>query len=152
MNKKFYIIVLIIFVFSLIWPYLGPQYQVYLSLSYLSYSVALLGFNLLFSYSGLLSMGHAMFIGFGGYSAAFLTSRFQVPYIEASIIAAILISAMIGYAVGLVCVRYTKIYFAMLTLAFGMLFYSFLLKSYKLTGGDEGMPISQPYLLGMDFS
>jgi branched-chain amino acid transport system permease protein len=137
---------------ALVWPYFGPQYQVYLSLSYLSYSVALLGFNLLFNYAGLLSMGHAMFIGFGGYSAAFITSRYQVPYIEVSILAAVMISAILGTVVGLICVRYTKIYFAMLTLAFGMLFHSFLLKSYHLTGGDEGMTVSQPHLLGMDFS
>jgi len=43
-----------------------------------------------------------------------------------------------------------KIYFGMLTLAFGMLFYSFLLKFYRLTGGDEGMPVLRPFLLGQD--
>ena len=40
---------------------------------------------------------------------------------------------------GALCVRYVKIYFGMLTLAFGMVFYSFLLKFYRVTGGDEGM-------------
>jgi len=45
-------------------------------------------------------------------------------------------------------VRYVKIYFGMLTLAFGMVFYTFLLKFYKLTGGDEGMRMLRPYLLG----
>src|SRR5690348_18088820 len=46
------------------------------------------------------------------------------------------------------CVRYVKIYFGMLTLAFGMLFYSFLYKFYTLTGGDEGMRVLRPTLLG----
>src|SRR5204862_134784 len=44
--------------------------------------------------------------------------------------------------------RYVKIYFGMLTLAFGMLFYSFLYKFYTLTGGDEGMRVLRPVLLG----
>ena len=43
-----------------------------------------------------------------------------------------------------------KIYFGMLTLAFGMLFYTFLLKFYHLTGGDEGMRFLRPSLLGLD--
>jgi branched-chain amino acid transport system permease protein len=45
-------------------------------------------------------------------------------------------------------VRYVKIYFGILTLAFGMLFYSFLYKFYALTGGDEGMRVLRPALLG----
>jgi branched-chain amino acid transport system permease protein len=52
--------------------------------------------------------------------------------------------------VGILCVRYVKIYFGMLTLAFGMLFYTFLLKFYRLTGGDEGMRVLRPWLLGLD--
>ena len=50
---------------------------------------------------------------------------------------------------GLLCVRYVKIYFGMLTLAFGMVFYTFVLKFYRITGGDEGMPVPRPLLLGM---
>jgi branched-chain amino acid transport system permease protein len=52
--------------------------------------------------------------------------------------------------VAALCVRYVKIYFGMLTLAFGMVFYTFVLKFYALTGGDEGMPFLRPLLLGRD--
>jgi len=48
-------------------------------------------------------------------------------------------------------VRYTKIFFGMLTLAFGMLFHSFLFKFYDVTGGDQGMRVLRPLLLGQDF-
>jgi branched-chain amino acid transport system permease protein len=48
-------------------------------------------------------------------------------------------------------VRYVRIYFGMLTLAFGMLFYSFLYKFYALTGGDEGMRVLRPRLGGLAF-
>jgi branched-chain amino acid transport system permease protein len=49
-------------------------------------------------------------------------------------------------------VRYVKIYFGMLTLAFGMVFYTFLLKFYRVTGGDEGMRVLRPTLLGREFA
>jgi branched-chain amino acid transport system permease protein len=141
-----------VFVFALIWPLIGPEYQVYLSLSFFAYAVALLGFNLLFHYTGLLSFGHAMFLGLGGYTTAFLTYRFNIAHLELSLVAAVVVSGLVGAVVGLVCVHYVKIYFAMLTLAFGMLFHSFLMKTYFLTGGDEGMAVNQPFLLGRDFS
>jgi branched-chain amino acid transport system permease protein len=51
--------------------------------------------------------------------------------------------------VAALCVRYVKIYFGMLTLAFGMVFYTFVLKFYRLTGGDEGTPFLRPALLGL---
>jgi branched-chain amino acid transport system permease protein len=73
-------------------------------------------------------------------------------YMAVLIFASILISAIVGALVGILCVRYVKVYFAMLTLAFAELFYSVLLKSYYITGGDEGMRVLRPYLLGMDLS
>jgi branched-chain amino acid transport system permease protein len=152
MKKTGMVGLILILAFLSVWPFIGPEYQVYLTLSFFAYSVALLGLNLLFNYTGLLSFGHALFIGLGGYTAAFLTSKFHVLYMEISILFTIIISGIVAMLVGLVCVRYIKIYFAMLTLAFGMLFHSFLMKTYHLTGGDEGMPVEQPYLLGIDFS
>jgi len=59
---------------------------------------------------------------------------------------------VVAVPVGLLCVRYVKIYFGMLTLAFGMLFYSFLYKFYTLTGGDEGIRVLRPRLLGQAFA
>lgn len=152
MSKTGFVGLILVLAFLFVWPFVGPEYQVYLTLSFFAYSVALLGLNLLFNYTGLLSFGHALFIGLGGYTAAFLTSKFHVPYMEISILLTIIISGIVALLVGLVCVRYIKIYFAMLTLAFGMLFHSFLMKTYHLTGGDEGMPVEQPHLLGIDFS
>jgi branched-chain amino acid transport system permease protein len=53
--------------------------------------------------------------------------------------------------IGMLCVRYTRIFFGMLTLAFGMLFHSFLFKFYAVTGGDQGMRVLRPLLLGMEW-
>jgi branched-chain amino acid transport system permease protein len=71
---------------------------------------------------------------------------------EIILLVAIVVSSLLAALVGLVCVRYIKIYFGLLTLAFGMLFYSFLLKFYHLTGGDEGIRVLRPYLLGFNLS
>ncbi len=136
----------------LILPRVGGQYASYLILTFFGYAVALLGLNLLFGYTGLLSFGHALFFALGAYTVAFLTTKFSIFPMEIILAVAIVVSALLAAIIGLVCVRYIKIYFGLLTLAFGMLFYSFLLKSYYLTGGDEGMRVLRPYLLGMDLS
>ena len=152
MKRSHVVTAVLVLACVLVWPLVGPEYQVYLTLSFFAYSVALLGLNLLFNYTGLLSVGHALFVGLGGYTAAFLSSRYHVLGMEISILVAVLISGIVAALIGLICVRYIKIYFAMLTLAFGMLFHSFLMKSYYLTGGDEGMAVEQLHLLGIDFS
>jgi branched-chain amino acid transport system permease protein len=141
-----------IVLFFLILPRVGSQYVSYLMLTFFGYGVALLGLNLLFGYTGLLSFGHALFFSLGAYTVAFLTSRFSIFSMEIILGVAIIISALLAALIGAVCVRYIKIYFGLLTLAFGMLFYSFLLKFYHLTGGDEGMRVLRPFLLGFDLS
>jgi len=61
-------------------------------------------------------------------------------------------SALAAIPIGLLCVRYTGIFFGMLTLAFGMLFHSFLFKFYYVTGGDSGMRIPRMNILGLEFA
>ena len=118
----------------------------------MAYAVVLLGLNLLFAQAGLVSFGHALFVGLGAYTGAVLTTHASVRSLEVMLGAAAGLALLVAVPVGAVCVRYVKIYFGMLTLAFGMLFYTFLLKFYRLTGGDEGMPVLRPTLLGRDFA
>lgn len=132
-------------------PLVGRDYYATLMLPFFGYGLALLGLNLLFGGAGLLSFGHALFVAVGAYTAAYLTA-FGVRHLEAILAAAALAALAVAVPTGLLCVRYVKIYFGMLTLAFGMLFYSFLLKFYHLTGGDEGMRVLRPTLLGQPFA
>ena len=129
-------------------PLLAPTYYVLLMLPFMALAVVLLGVNLLFGYTGLVSFGHALFIGVGAYAGAFLTAHTTVRSLEVMLLAAAALGAAVAALVGALCVRYVKIYFGMLTLAFGMVFYTFLLKFYRLTGGDEGMRVLRPSLLG----
>ena len=59
---------------------------------------------------------------------------------------------VVAVPVGLLAVRYVRIFFGILTLAFGMLFHSFLFKFYDITGGDTGIRVLRPALLGNEFS
>jgi branched-chain amino acid transport system permease protein len=132
-------------------PLVASPYALVLMLPFIGYGIALLGFNLLFGTTGLLSFGHALFLGVGAYTAAVLTSKFGVLNFEALLVAAALVSAAISLVIGALCVCYTRIFFGMLTLAFGMLFHSFLFKFYNITGGDQGMRVLKPLLLGMEW-
>ena len=151
--RKFRIGVLVLaalFLFGL--PFWASQFVSYLMLTFFAYAITVIGFNLLFGYTGLLSFGHALFMAVGAYTAAFLTSKFSVLSMEIILIVAVIASSIFAALIGAICVRYIKIYFAMLTLAFGMLFHTFLLKFYYLTGGDEGMRVLRPTLLGFNLS
>jgi branched-chain amino acid transport system permease protein len=133
-------------------PRVAPAYYVGLMIPFYGYAIALLGFNLLFGYAGLLSFGHAMFLGIGAYGAAILSSKLGVRSFELTLVAVMVASALIALPIGALCVRYIGIFFGMLTLAFGMLFHSFLFKFYYLTGGDSGMRVVRMNILGLDFA
>jgi len=92
-----------------------------------------------------------MFLGIGAYGAAVLTGLGFKSF-ELVLIAVILTSAAIALPIGLLCVRYVGIFFGMLTLAFGMLFHSFLFKFYYVTGGDSGMRVARMKILGLEFA
>ena len=136
----------------LVLPLVTPPYYVTLMLPFMAYGVVLLGFNLLFGYTGLVSFGHALFIAIGAYAGAVLTTKLGVRHMELILPVAALAAALAAAPVGALCVRYVKIYFGMLTLAFGMVFYTFLLKFYRLTGGDEGMRMLRPSLFGSEWA
>ena len=129
-------------------PRFATPYYVTLVLPAIAYAIALLGFNLLFGYTGLLSFGHALFVAIGAYGAAVLTSRLGLKSFELIVLISCGVSVLVAIPIALLSVRYVKIFFGILTLAFGMLFHSFLFKFYDLTGGDTGIRVLRPSLLG----
>jgi branched-chain amino acid transport system permease protein len=131
-------------------PLAASSYTLLLMVPFFGYGIALLGFNLLFGTTGLLSFGHALFLAIGAYTAAAMTSKLGILQLELILLVAVLAAALVALVVGSLCVRYTRIFFGMLTLAFGMLFHSFLFKFYGVTGGDQGMRVLRPLLLGID--
>ena len=138
--------------FLLVLPRLGFQYHSYLMVTFFAYGIALLGVNLLLGYIGVVSFGHALFFAIGAYTVALFTTKLSILYIEVHLLVAIAISAILAALIGLICVRYIRIYFGLLTFAFGMLFHTFLIKTYHFSGGDEGMRVVRPFLLGFNLS
>jgi branched-chain amino acid transport system permease protein len=143
--------VLLAIVALAVFPQVAPPYYITLVLPALAYGIALLGFNLLFGTTGLLSFGHALFVAIGAYGAAVLSSKLGVRSFEAVLLLSGAAAVAVALPVGLLSVRYVRIFFGILTLAFGMLFHSFLFKFYDITGGDTGIRVLRPALLGMDF-
>ncbi len=140
------------FVVLALLPLVLDIYRTRLLITFFGFGIALLGFNLLFAHAGLMSFGHALYMALGAYTAAFMTSRFEIYSMELIMLSAIGVAALVAMLTGALCVRYVEVYFAMLTFAFSMLFYTALLKTYHLTGGDEGMPVDRPHLLGLDLT
>ncbi len=133
-------------------PQLAQPYYVTLVLPAFAYAIALLGFNLLFGYTGLLSFGHALFVAVGAYAAAVLSSKLGVKSFELILLLSGLAGVLVALPVALLSVRYVRIFFGILTLAFGMLFHSFLFKFYHITGGDTGIRVLRPSLFGNGFA
>ena len=132
-------------------PTLAPPFYANLLVPFFAYAIALLGFNLLFGYTGLLSFGHAMYLGLGAYAAAIVAGVLGIRFFEVVLVTAALGAVVVALPIGLLCVRYTGIFFGMLTLAFGMLAHAFLFKFYHLTGGDSGMRVPRMRILGLEF-
>jgi branched-chain amino acid transport system permease protein len=94
-------------------------------------------FNLLIGYGGLLSFGHAMFLGTAGYASAHAAKVWGFPP-EFAILFGTAVSAMLGLATGLLAIRRQGIYFAMITLALAQMMYFFYLQA-PFTGGEDGI-------------
>ncbi|GGM62343.1 branched-chain amino acid transport system permease protein [Halarchaeum rubridurum] len=107
--------------------------------SFLIWMIIVASFNLLMGYTGLISFGHAMFMGIGTYSVAIALSSFAVPFLVAAPLG-ILLSAGVAYLVGRLIAHKGEIYFAMLTLAFAKS--AHFVANYNpggLTGGTTGL-------------
>ncbi|MCF8884927.1 MAG: branched-chain amino acid ABC transporter permease [Aigarchaeota archaeon] len=115
----------------------------------ITWIIALLGFNLLFGYTGLLSFGHALFLGIGAYTAGFMYKYLGINSIELHILGSILSSAVVALAIGLVVVRYTRIFFAIFMLAIAQVFWSLYYKFYWITGGTDGIKMARFSILGI---
>ena len=134
-NTTLIVIALVAALFLL--PWLAGRYPVYLVMHILILAVFSVGFNLLFGYTGLLSFGQAGFFAVGAYSCAKIL--LWMPNLLLGIAGGVAIAGVAALLLGSLSVRHTRIYFSMLTLAFGMMIYSIAWKWRDFTGGDDGL-------------
>jgi branched-chain amino acid transport system permease protein len=100
-----------------------------------------LGFDILFGFTGLLSFGQSAFYGTGGFVAAYLLTRAGFPNVMLALVIGMIAAAVTGYLVGLIALRRTGIYFAMITVAIAQVFYFVEFNPLAdWTGGENGLP------------
>jgi branched-chain amino acid transport system permease protein len=135
--------VLVIFL-AIVWiPWIGSRFYIFLATDIVILALFATSLNLLLGYTGLVSFGHAAYFGIGAYACAILTKTHGMPFIVGLLAAPLLAGAFAAFF-GFFCVRLTRIYFAMLTLAFAQIVWAICLKWNDVTGGEQGMP-SVPY-------
>ena len=122
--------------FLLVFPFLMPYDA--LSVNILIFGLYAVGFNLLFGYTGMLSFGHAAFLGVGSYLAGISVVHAGWPW-WAAIAVGVLASCLAGLVIGYLAIRTRGIYFSMVTLALAQIVYYGFYKADKWTGGENGL-------------
>ncbi len=149
--RDFRIVYLAIAIILFCIPFTG-EYPTYLTGLALLFGISALALNVLLGYTGLLSFGNALFFGAGAYTVGLLIKHYDIAAIEILFPASIATSFAVAVAVGFICVRHTRIYFTMLTIALASLFYALAHKLRPITGGDDGIRIYDTYLFGREIA
>jgi branched-chain amino acid transport system permease protein len=140
------------------WIAIGAMLAIFLVAPFFVYPVFLMNalcfalfacaFNLLLGYGGLLSFGHAMFLGTAGYVSAHAVKVWGLTP-ELAILVATVASVLLGVAVGAIAIRRQGIYFAMVTLALAQMMFFFYLQA-PFTGGEDGIQgVPRGHLFGL---
>ena len=130
---------LVVFLLALAIPWLGSRYDTFLGTQIAIDALFAVSLNLLLGTTGLVSFGHVAYFGIGAYVCGILMKTYAVPFTLA-LPAAALGAAGFALLFGFFCVRLTRIYFAMLTLAFSQIVWAICFKWNDVTGGDQGLP------------
>src|SRR5213083_3231918 len=130
---------LLVLVAALLVPALGSRFYTFLANDVIIWALFATSLNLLIGYTGLVSFGHAAYFGIGAYTTGILMKTAGVPFLLA-FPAAGLLAGVFALVFGFFCVRLTRIYFAMLTLAFAQIVWAICFKWNDVTGGEQGMP------------
>ena len=120
-----------------------PEYYHGLLARIIVLAVFAMGYNMLFGYVGLLSLGHAMFFGAGLYGAglAVIQLGWSVP---AAFAAGLGCGVVLSLVIGLLALRTSGVAFMIVTMMFAQVFYLIILYFSSWTGGDQGMVVPQP--------
>ncbi len=100
--------------------------------------LAAMSVNFLLGFTGVLSFGHAAYFGLGAYGAGMLL-KYLAPSTPLAILVGVVVGTLAAAAVGALIVKLRGIYFAMVTIAFGQMFYFIAFRWSSVTGGDDGL-------------
>lgn len=119
-------------------PWVAPYFYIFIGTEILILGLLAASFNLVFGYSGMLSFGHAAFYGMGAYATALILLHLQWPFI-ACLAVSMGAGAALALVIGFLSVRLDEVYFAMLTLAFGMMVFAIAHQWRSVTNGSDGI-------------
>src|SRR5215470_11439683 len=131
----------------LVLPALLPDYIVDFSLV-LIFGICALSLMVLAGYTGLVSLGHAAFLGIGAYAHVYFSQDLGLPWIVSVALAAGLTAAA-GVLVGLPALRMTGVYLAIATLAFALIIQEVFNRWDAVTGGLRGKAVEKPVIFGV---
>jgi branched-chain amino acid transport system permease protein len=127
-------------------PFVGV-YPIF-AMKVMCYALFACAFNLLLGFTGLLSFGHAAFLGSAAYAAGHAMKVWGFPT-EIGLLFGVAVAALLGLAMGAIAIRRSGIYFAMITLALAQMVFFFFLQA-KFTGGEDGLQsVPRGTLLGL---
>lgn len=129
----------VVVVAALFVPAAGSRFYTFVATDVAILALFAVSLNLLLGYTGLVSFGHAAYFGIGAYTTGILMKKAGVAFLLA-FPAAGMLAGLFALVFGFFCVRLTKIYFAMLTLAFAQIVWAICFKWNDVTGGEQGMP------------
>jgi branched-chain amino acid transport system permease protein len=128
----------LVFLAAAIVPWLGSRFYTFLATDIAILALFATSLNLLLGYTGLVSFGHAAYFGIGAYTCAILMKSYGVAF-ALGLIAGVANAAAWALLFGAFCVRSTRIYFSMLTLAFAQIVWAVCFKWNSVTGGEQGL-------------
>jgi branched-chain amino acid transport system permease protein len=112
------------------------------------WAILALSLDMVMGYMGLLSFGHAAFFGIGAYVTGLTVLNVYNSFLLAAVISVVL-SAIVAYIIGVMSIRLSGVFFAMITLAFAQMFYQLALTWNDVTGGSDGLSIPSMELFGL---
>jgi len=123
----------------LILPLFLPPYLQRMITKVLIFALFAMSLNLIWGYTGLISLGHAAFFGVGGYTSGILILRFGIESFWLVAPAAILIATLFAAVFGFIALRVSGLYFLMVTFTLGQLLFSLAEQWFHMTGGSHGL-------------
>lgn len=100
--------------------------------------LAAMALNFLLGFTGVLSFGHAAYFGLGAYGVG-MTIKYLIPSTPVGILVGVVVGTTAGAVLGALIVKLRGVYFAMVTIAFGQVFYFIAFRWNAVTGGDDGL-------------
>ncbi len=134
--RGLWLAILLALLFAL--PWITPFFYIFVATQILILGLFAASFNLVFGYGGMLSFGHAAFYGIGAYATALLLQSLQWPLL-ACLLVSFVSGTVLALIIGFFCVRLDQVYFAMLTLAFGMMVFGVVHQWRSVTNGSDGI-------------